>query len=436
MTARLSHAVDPGQSFSLDGQAVPFQPGETILQAATRAQRYIPHLCWHPDFPAQGSCRLCSVKVDGHPGAACTVPASAGQAVESNTEELNGRRKMLLQMLFVEGNHFCPSCEKSGNCLLQATAYAMGMEGPHFEEFYPDRSLDASHPDILLDFNRCILCELCVRASRDVDGKNVFAIGGHGIATQLLVNSQSGRLVDSTMTLDDRAASICPVGVILPKRRGFAIPIGQRPFDLKPLSVPGDLVKSAAAATSLPARPLEGRKLKVATVSLAGCFGCHMSFLDIDQRLFELIEHIEFDRSPLTDIKQVGPCDIGLIEGGLCNAENVTLLREFRAHCKTLVAVGACAINGGLPAQRNHLDLGSLLSEVYRNRQGLSAGSAFPNDPELPLPLNKVRAIHELVHVDYFLPGCPPPADAFWHLLTELMAGRTPQPDFGLIRYD
>ena len=178
------------------------------------------------------------------------------------------------------------------------------------------------------------------------------------------------------------------------------------------------------------------RKFKVATVSLAGCFGCHTSFLDIDERLFELMEHIEFDRSPLTDIKQVGPCDIGLIEGGLCNAENVLVLREFRAHCKTLVAVGACAINGGLPAQRNHLDLAKLLTDVYRSRPGMSQGSAIPNDAELPLPLNKVRPIHELVHVDYFLPGCPPPADAFWHFLTDLMAGRTPHLGIGLLHYD
>jgi NAD-reducing hydrogenase small subunit len=178
------------------------------------------------------------------------------------------------------------------------------------------------------------------------------------------------------------------------------------------------------------------RKFRVATVSLAGCFGCHMSFLDIDERLFELMEHIEFDRSPLTDIKQIGPCDIGLIEGGLCNAENVLVLREFRAHCKTLVAVGACAINGGLPAQRNHLDLAKLLTDVYRSRPGMSHGSAIPNDPELPLPLNKVRPIRELVHVDYFLPGCPPPAEAFWRFLTDLMAGRTPHFGIGTLRYD
>jgi NAD-reducing hydrogenase small subunit len=178
------------------------------------------------------------------------------------------------------------------------------------------------------------------------------------------------------------------------------------------------------------------RKLRVATVSLAGCFGCHMSFLDIDERLFELLEHIEFDRSPFTDIKEVGPCDIGLIEGGLCNAENVTVLREFRKHCKTLVAVGACAINGGLPAQRNRFDVGVMLTEIYSTRPGLSAESRIPNDPELPLPLNHVHPIHEVVHVDYFLPGCPPSADAFWNFLTDLMAGRTPHLGHGLIHYD
>lgn len=177
------------------------------------------------------------------------------------------------------------------------------------------------------------------------------------------------------------------------------------------------------------AAPLHApRKLKVATVSLAGCFGCHMSFLDIDERLLQLIEHVEFDRSPLTDIKEVGHCDLGLIEGGLCNAENVQVLREFRAHCKTLVAVGACAINGGLPAQRNHLDLTRLLHDVYP--QGV------PNDPELPLLLNQVHPIHEVVHVDYVLPGCPPSADAFWSFLSDLMAGRTPHLGHGLIHYD
>jgi [NiFe] hydrogenase diaphorase moiety small subunit len=222
-------ALSPG-TFTFDGQEVEFGPGDTLLLAARRAGHYIPHLCWHPDFAAHGSCRLCTVKVNGRSGAACTIQASSGQDVESDTAELNAQRKTLLQMLFVEGNHFCPSCEKSGNCLLQATAYQMGMEGPHFEEFYPNRRVDASHPDLLLDLNRCILCGLCVRASAQ-EGKHVFAMGGRGVASHLLVNSDSGQLGDSAISPADQAANICPVGAILPKRHGFVIPIGQRRFD-------------------------------------------------------------------------------------------------------------------------------------------------------------------------------------------------------------
>ncbi|TRZ55770.1 MAG: NADP oxidoreductase [Rhodocyclaceae bacterium] len=161
-----------------------------------------------------------------------------------------------------------------------------------------------------------------------------------------------------------------------------------------------------------------------------------MSFLDIDERLLELLELIEFDRSPLTDIKICGPCDLGIIEGGVCNAENVHVLRDFRKNCKTLIAIGACAINGGLPAQRNQLDLRDILEEVYHTSIGLSQGSDIPNDPELPLPLNKVHPIHEVVKIDYFLPGCPPPADAIWKFLTDLIAGRTPKLGHGLLHYD
>jgi NAD-reducing hydrogenase small subunit len=177
-------------------------------------------------------------------------------------------------------------------------------------------------------------------------------------------------------------------------------------------------------------------KLKIATVSLAGCFGCHMSLLDIDERILTLLEKVEFDRTPLTDIKTIGRCNMGLIEGGLCNAENVQVLREFRSHCKILVAMGACAINGGLPAQRNQRDVGQMLRDVYCTHAGTTAGSRVPNDPELPLPLNRVHPIHEVVHVDYFLPGCPPSADTIWSFFTDLLAGRTPQFGHGLMRYD
>ncbi|MCU0734605.1 MAG: NADP oxidoreductase [Methylotetracoccus sp.] len=177
-------------------------------------------------------------------------------------------------------------------------------------------------------------------------------------------------------------------------------------------------------------------KIKVATTSLAGCFGCHMSFLDIDERILDLAQIAEFDRSPLTDIKQCSDhVDIGLVEGGLCNSENVHTLREFRKSCKILVAVGACAINGGLPAMRNHIPLEECLEESYLDAVGVE-NPQIPNDVELPLLLNKVHPIHEVVKVDYFLPGCPPSADVFWKFLTDLASGREPSLPYELVHYD
>jgi len=225
-------------TFNLDGEEIPFAPGQTIMQAAKAAGQYIPHLCWHPEFKPHGSCKLCTVKVNGRFGSACTVQAAAGQNVENRTPELDDKRRILLQLLFVEGNHFCPSCEKSGNCLLQATAYDLGMMTPHFDHFYPNRPVDASHPDVMLDFNRCILCSLCVQASELADKKFVFNMGGRGMrGRKIIINSASGKLGDTDFSVDDRAASICPVGVILRKRVGFVVPYGQRTYDKAPASV-------------------------------------------------------------------------------------------------------------------------------------------------------------------------------------------------------
>jgi [NiFe] hydrogenase diaphorase moiety small subunit len=223
-------------TFQLDGANVAFHEGQTVLQAALAAGQYIPHLCYHPEFKPHGSCKLCTVKVNGCTVASCTMHAEPGITVESDTEELNVLRSTLVQMLFAEGNHFCPSCEKSGDCALQALGYDLEVHTAGFRHMYPDRPLDASHPDILLDFNRCILCELCVRASSEVDGKGVFALAGRGIHKHLIVNAESGKLVDTDIALTDKAMAVCPVGVILKKRVGFSIPIGKRRYDQRPIS--------------------------------------------------------------------------------------------------------------------------------------------------------------------------------------------------------
>ncbi len=235
-------------TFLLDGQEVPFEPGQTVMQAALTAGFFIPHLCYHPEFRPHGSCKLCTVKINGRPATSCTLPATAGMEVESNTAEIRDKRRALVQMLLVEGNHFCPSCEKSGHCKLQALGYALGVMTPHFNHFFPDRPVDASHPEVLLDFNRCILCELCIRASGEVDGKSVFALSGRGLKKHLIVNAESGRLADTDFSLADKAAQVCPVGVILPKRKGFAVPIGKRPFDATPISAQAERYKPVKPA--------------------------------------------------------------------------------------------------------------------------------------------------------------------------------------------
>jgi [NiFe] hydrogenase diaphorase moiety small subunit len=232
--------------FRIDGKEVSFRAEESIIDAAARAGVYIPHLCHRPGFAPHGSCKLCTVHVDGRPMAACTTPARAGMVVESETPDLNDDRRALTEMLFVEGNHICPACEKTGNCDLQAVGYHLGMAALRFDHFYPPRDLDASHPDVVLDRNRCILCALCVRASREIDGKDVFAISGRGLQSRIVVNAPSGRLGDTNLSVEDAAVRVCPVGAILVKREAYRVPIGERKYDVHPIAV----VALAAAAQS------------------------------------------------------------------------------------------------------------------------------------------------------------------------------------------
>jgi len=219
------------KTIQIDGQEIPFKEGQTIIEAATAADIYIPHLCHNPDYAPHGSCKLCTVNVNGRHCSACTFPAMEGQQILNQTQELNDNRQKITQMLFVEGNHFCPSCEKTGNCQLQGVAYHLNMLDNHFPHFFNDREMDASHPELLIDHNRCIFCNLCVRASQEKDGKNVFAISGRGINKRLIINSKTGKLKDSDIDVNDCAAHICPTGAILIKRTGYKIPIGQRTYD-------------------------------------------------------------------------------------------------------------------------------------------------------------------------------------------------------------
>jgi len=179
-------------------------------------------------------------------------------------------------------------------------------------------------------------------------------------------------------------------------------------------------------------------KPKVATTSLAGCFGCHMSLLDIDERILQLIELVDFDKSPIDDIKKfTDRCTVGLIEGGCCNEHNVEVLKDFRRNCDILISVGDCAIMGGIPAMRNMVPLKECLDEAYLNGVTVHNESGkIPSDPEIPLLLDKVYACNEVVTMDYHLPGCPPPADTLWEALVALLTDKPVELPYELIKYD
>lgn len=228
--AKLSNTV----TFLLDGEVIEAEAGLTILQAAERSGHYIPRLCHHPDLVPHGSCRVCTVLVNGRPQSACTQPVAEGILVDNSSETVRKLRTDLIEMLFVEGNHYCMFCERSGNCELQALAYRFGITAPKYPYQFPHRDVDASHPDIFLDRNRCILCGRCVRASRDLDGKGVFEFVGRGQHKRIAVNAEAG-LGETDAEATDRAIEVCPVGAILRKRVGYQVPIGERQFDHQPI---------------------------------------------------------------------------------------------------------------------------------------------------------------------------------------------------------
>jgi len=179
-------------------------------------------------------------------------------------------------------------------------------------------------------------------------------------------------------------------------------------------------------------------KPKIATAALSGCFGCHMSLLDIDERILQLFELVDFDKSPIDDIKEfTGPVDVGLIEGGCCNEENVENLRKFRQYCKVLVSIGDCATTGGIPSLRNMIPLEECLREAYLNGPSVyNPTGELPSDEALPLLLDKVYPCHEIVKIDYHLPGCPPPADTLWEALVALLSDKPVELSYSLIKYD
>jgi NAD-reducing hydrogenase small subunit len=166
-------------------------------------------------------------------------------------------------------------------------------------------------------------------------------------------------------------------------------------------------------------------KVTVATVWLDGCSGCHMSFIDMDERLIELAAHINVVYSPLVDMK-IFPdmVDVAIVEGAISSSEDFEKIKKIRKHSKILIALGDCAVAANVPSMRNPFLVQDVLKRAYI--ENVDCQPQMPISDKLPKMLPYARPIHEIVNVDVFVQGCPPSADTIYYVLTELVAGRTP----------
>jgi coenzyme F420-reducing hydrogenase gamma subunit/ferredoxin len=418
-------------NITIDGKNIQAEKGKNLVQVAKENGIFIPSLCYYPHIePPLGTCRVCTCRINGKFGPACTEKVTEGLTVEVNNPELKDTRKALVEMMFAEGNHICPACEKSGNCDLQHMGYELGVSSTRFQHLFKDRIIDFKPTRMVMEHNRCIKCLRCVVDVVTDEGKKVFTYQNRGNETFVGVDYEQEAKLTEEQAIN--AMKICPTGAIIVRGVSIAEPFGNRKFDLESVQ------KKYFVKTPKLSGPAKMNKKIIATVSLAGCFGCHMSMLDIDTELLDLIELITFDKSPLTDFKNFTTrCHLGIIEGGCCNSENVETLRKFREHCDILVALGECSVWGGLPTMRNSIPLSECLDEAYLNCVTNEPGNNIvPYHEDLPKILDRVYACNEIVKIDYYIPGCPPDANYIWKTVKNILWGEEYSILYSEFKYD
>ncbi|MDD3637628.1 MAG: 2Fe-2S iron-sulfur cluster-binding protein [Bacteroidales bacterium] len=219
--------------FKIDGKECMAEAGKYIVDAAADNGIYIPTLCNMKGVKPKGACRICSVRINGRLMTSCTTPVTDGMEIESNSADIQDLRKSIIELLFVSGNHFCPACEKSGNCELQALAYRYQMMVPRYPYEFPTKPVDASSPRIIKDQNRCIFCKRCIKTIKDENGRSYFVFRNRGHKLEVVLDEEMGKTIDSATA--HLAMENCPVGSILVKEKGFDTPIGKRKFDKEPI---------------------------------------------------------------------------------------------------------------------------------------------------------------------------------------------------------
>ncbi len=415
----------------IEGKTYEAERGSRLIDLIKENNIFLPSLCYFEHIePPLGTCRVCNVIVNGRPEAACTVLVKDPMEVQINTPELQDYRKALIEMMFAEGNHFCPACEKSGDCDLQHMGYELGVVNTRFPHLFIDKATDFRPKRMIIEHNRCVLCRRCVEEVLTDEGKRVFSFYSRGNKTLVEIDYEQEAKLNEEQAAE--AMHICPVGAILVKGESLPRPFGRRRFDMAPENKD---FQHKEESVKLPRA--KGKKI-VATTSLAGCFGCHMSMLDIDLGILDLVEFVEFNKSPITDIKKFDrQCDIGLIEGGCCNDDNIEVLKEFRKKCDILVAVGECSVWGGLPAMRNNVPLEECLEEAYLfSLTSERNANVIPYHKDIPKILDQVYACNDVVKIDYYIPGCPPNPDHLWKVVRHALFGEEYSVLYSEFKYD
>ncbi len=209
-------------TLTINGQNVSGRDDETILQVAKEHQIDIPTLCYLDGLSAWGGCRICLVHIEGNNKLlpACVTNVYEGMVVQTESDRLAKYRRMIVEMLYTEGNHICSVCVSNGNCELQDRATDQGVDHISLPYRFPKRNVDASHERFTFDPNRCVLCSRCVRVCDEVEGAHTWDIAGRGIESHLVSDLNQAWGDSTSCTSCGKCVEVCPTGALFEKGKG------------------------------------------------------------------------------------------------------------------------------------------------------------------------------------------------------------------------
>lgn len=212
------------KTLTIDGELVSAAASATILTAAREHGLEIPTLCHLAGLETVGACRLCLVEIEGQNKLqpACVTKVEENMVVTTKSSRLLKYRRMIVEMLFAEGNHVCSVCVTNGHCELQNLGYAMGMDSVRFDYLYPQKTVDATHSRFVLDHNRCVLCSRCVRVCDEIEGAHTWDIAGRGITSYVITDLAGDWGASRTCTSCGKCVLVCPTGALFEKGKAVA----------------------------------------------------------------------------------------------------------------------------------------------------------------------------------------------------------------------